>query len=255
MKISTLIVDDEKLARDKIKRLIRGEKDIEIVGECICGLDALESIEAETPDLVFLDIQIPEMDGFEVIKNIDPDSMPTIIFVTAYSEYALRAFDVHALDYLTKPFDRSRLMTALDRARKHIEHARKGELDKRLISLLSDLNEEKTYPDRLVLKTAGRIYFVKTTDIDWIEAAGNYVRIHIGKAAHMLRETMNNIEAKLSPDKFLRIHRSRLVNIDRIKELSPLFSGDYQVELFDGTELTLSRNYHSRMRQLFEKFS
>ena len=254
MAIKTLIVDDEKLAREKIKRAIKTETDVEIIGEAICGGDAVEFINEQEPDLVFLDINIPDPNGFGVLQKIKPDKMPIVIFITAFDEYAIKAFEVNALDYLLKPFDKNRLMEALKRVREQLE-SRNGAVDKRLLDLLSDLRAEKEYPDRLVLKTQGRVYFVKTSDIDWIEAAGNYVKLHVGQTAHMLRETMTKIEQKLPPEKFLRIHRSRLVNIDRIKELNPLFSGDYLVKLQDNTELTLSRNYHDRLRELFEKFS
>ena len=255
MNIRTIIVDDEKLAREKIRRFLRDEDDVEIINECFCGTNAVKLINEHKPDLVFLDIQMPELDGFEVLQNIEPDKMPSIIFVTAYDKYAIQAFEVHALDYLLKPFDKERLQMALERARKHLEQGQKEKIDERLISLLTDLKTEKDYPDRLILKTAGRIYFVKTTDIDWIEAAGNYVKLHIGDTSHMLRETMTRIEEKLPSNKFLRIHRSRFVNVDRIKELNPLFSGDYLVTLQDGTEFTLSRNYHNRLKRLFEQFS
>jgi two-component system LytT family response regulator len=255
MKITALIVDDEPLAREKIRRLLRSEPDVEIVGEAVSGEEAARLIENLKPDLVFLDIQMPEMNGFEVLKTVKNERMPAVIFVTAYDKYAIKAFEVHALDYLLKPFDRERLQTAVRRVREQIEANRHGDLDERLISLLSNLKPEKEYPERLVLKTAGRVFFIKTSDIDWIEAAGNYVKLHIGRDAHLLRETMNKIETKMNPEKFLRIHRSSLVNIDRIKELNPLFNGDYLVILQDKTELTLSRNYHDRLRQLFEKFS
>lgn len=255
MSISTLIVDDEKLARDKLQRLLGDESDVEIIGECSCGTDTVKFINKKNPDLVFLDIQMPELNGFEVLEKIKPENMPTIIFVTAYDQFALDAFNANALDYLTKPFDKDRLQTALQKARNQIENSRQGEMDERLLSLLNNLKETKEYPDRLVLKSSGKIYFVKTEDIDWIEAAGNYIKIHAEGKSHMLRETMNGIEKKLPPDRFLRIHRSSLVNIDRIKELNPLFSGDYLVTLQDDTELTLSRNYHDRLKELFEKFS
>lgn len=255
MNIRTLIVDDEKLARDKLHRLLGDETDVEIIGECSCGTDTVKFINEKNPDLVFLDIQMPELNGFEVLKKIEPQNVPTIIFVTAYDKFALDAFNANALDYLTKPFDQERLQIALQKARKQIDNVQQGQVDERLISLLNNLKEEKEYPDRLVLKSSGRIYFIKVVDIDWIEAAGNYVNIHVGKKSHMLRETMNGIENKLPPDKFLRIHRSSVVNIDSIKELNPLFSGDYLVTLQDDTELTLSRNYHDRLKQLFEKFS
>ncbi len=250
--IRTIIVDDEPLARDRIKRFLRDESDISLVGECGNGLEAIEAIIRERPDLVFLDIQMPEKTGFEVIKSLHGKNLPTIIFVTAYDQYALQAFDVHALDYLLKPFNRERIKRAVTRAREHVESKRRGNLDERLNSLIADIRGEKKYLDRLVVKAVGRVFFLKTDEIDWIEAAGNYVKLHVGREAHMIRETMNGIEAKLDPAKFLRIHRSTVVNIDRIKELHPMFSGDYAVILRNGTELALSRNYRERFTELFE---
>ena len=255
MNITALIIDDEPLARDKIRRLLRTETDIKIIGEAMSGAEAVELIERLKPDLVFLDIQMPEMNGFEVLQTIENNKMPAVIFVTAYDKYAIKAFEIHALDYLLKPFDSERLQSALNRVRQYLEARNHGIFDEKLLSLLSDLKAEKDYPRRFVLKTAGRVFFIKTSDIDWIEAAGNYVKLHTGKDAHLLRETMNKTEAKLNPEKFLRIHRSSLVNIEKIKELNPLFNGDYIVIMQDKTELTLSRNYHDRLRQLFEKFS
>lgn len=252
MKIKTLIVDDEPLARDRVKRFLRDEGDIQVIGESGNGIEAIETINREQPDLVFLDIQMPEKNGFDVIKSLNRRKLPTIIFVTAYDQYALRAFDVHALDYLLKPFNRERIHRAVARAREHIENQRLGNLDERLNSLIADLRSERRYLDRLVVKSVGRVFFLKTDEIDWIEAAGNYVKLHVGRDSHMIRETMNGIEAKLDPDKFLRIHRSTVVNIDRIKELQPMFSGDYAVILRDGTELALSRNYRERFTELFE---
>jgi two-component system LytT family response regulator len=252
MQIKTLIVDDEPLARDRIKRFLRDEDGIRVIGECGNGTEAVDVITRETPDLVFLDIQMPEKNGFEVIKSLNAKQLPTIIFVTAYDQYALQAFDVHALDYLLKPFNRERIKRAVSHAREHIEHKRLGNLDERLNSLIADLRGERKYLDRLVVKSVGRVFFLKTDEIDWIEAAGNYVKLHVGREAHMIRETMNGIEAKLDPDKFLRIHRSTVVNIDRIKELHPMFSGDYAVILRNGTELALSRNYRERFTELFE---
>ena len=250
--IRTLIVDDEPLARDRVKRLLRDEEDIEVVGECGNGKDAIEFIKSKNPDLVFLDIQMPEKSGLDVVKSLGGKRFPTIVFVTAYDKYALQAFDVHALDYLLKPFNRERIKRAVARAREQVEHRRMGNLDERLNSLIADLRSEKKYLERLVVKSVGRVFFLKTEEIDWIEAAGNYVKLHVGRDSHMIRETMNGIEAKLDPDKFLRIHRSTVVNIDRIKELHPMFSGDYAVILRDGTELALSRNYRDRFIELFE---
>ena len=255
MKIKTLIVDDEPLAREKLKRLLRDESDVEIIGECGNGKEALSAIKKLSPDLVFLDIQMPEMNGFDVLKSIGTSRLPVVIFATAYDQYALQAFDVHALDYLLKPFNRERFHRSVTRARELINSHDPDNLDKRLRALLADLKTEKKYLERLVIKSVGRVFFIKINEIDWIEAAGNYVKLHVGRESHMLRETMNGLEAKLDPEKFLRIHRSTLVNIDRIKELHPLFSGDYTVMLQNGAELTLSRSYRDRLLELFEKSS
>jgi len=252
MKIKTLIVDDEPLARERVKRFLRDEADIEIIGESGDGAEAVAMIKNEKPDLVFLDIEMPEKTGFEVIKSLNAKTVPIVIFVTAYDQYALQAFDVYALDYLLKPFNRERLHRAVARAHAHIENKKRGNLDERLVLLLADLKSEKKYLERLMVKSVGRVFFIKTDEIDWIEAAGNYLKLHVGRESHLIRETMNAVEAKLNPDKFLRIHRSTVVNIDRIKELHPMFSGDYSVILRNGAELTLSRNYRERFLELFE---
>lgn len=252
MKTRTLIVDDEPLARERVKRFLRDERDIEILGECGNGRDAIKAIREKEPELVFLDIQMPEKNGFDVIKGIDGKILPTIIFVTAYDQYALQAFEVHALDYLLKPFNRERFHSAVARAKEQIEGRRRGELDERLTSLISSIAQERKYLERLVVKSVGRVFFLKTREIDWIEASGNYLKLHVGRDAHMIRETMNSIEAKLDPSQFMRIHRSTIVNIDRIKELHPMFSGDYSAILRDGTELALSRNYRERFLEMFE---
>jgi two-component system LytT family response regulator len=253
--IRTLIADDEPLARERIKRLLGSEPEIEIIGECADGRAAILAIEQLKPDLLFLDIQMPEVDGFGVIKAIGPEDMPAVIFVTAYDTYALRAFDVHALDYLLKPYNRQRFRKAVERARAHLQSERGEGLDQRLVSLLDYLKVGQKPLERLVVKSVGRVFFLRTKEIDWIEAAGNYVRIHVGGEAHLLREAMNVLEARLDPDKFLRIHRSTIVNIERIKELQPLFSGDYSVVLRDGTQLTLSRSYRENLLELREKSS
>ena len=252
MSIRTMIIDDEPLARERVKRFLRDEDEIEIIGECGNGVDAVGAINEKKPDLVFLDIQMPEKNGFEVIRSLSGKYLPTVVFVTAYDQYALQAFDVHALDYLLKPFTRERLHRAVMRAREQIDGKRFGRIDERLTSLIADLKTEKKYLERLVVKTTGRVFFLKSDEIDWIEAAGNYVKLHVGRETHMIRETMNGIETKLDPDRFLRIHRSTVVHIDRIKELHPMFSGDYAVILRDGTELALSRNYRERFVELFE---
>lgn len=251
--IRALIVDDEPLARERVRRFLRDEADVSIIGECGNGSEAVRTIESAKPDLVFLDIQMPEKTGFEVIGALDDESMPAFVFVTAYDKYALDAFDVHAIDYLLKPFNRERLRRALGRARAEIMNRKRGGIDERIASLLADLRNERKYLERLVVKTTGRVFFIKTDEIDWIEAAGNYLKLHLGREGHLIRETMNGIESRLDPDKFIRIHRSAIVNIDRIKELHPMFSGDYDVVLTNGKTLTLSRNYRDRFLEKVEQ--
>ncbi|MDQ1522525.1 MAG: two-component system, LytTR family, response regulator [Pyrinomonadaceae bacterium] len=254
--IRTLIVDDEPLARERIKRFLADERDLELVGECAAGREAVAAIHALRPDLVFLDIQIPELDGFGVVKAVGVAEMPAVIFVTAYDRYALQAFDVNALDYLLKPYNHERFRKAVERARAQLSNGAKGELNERLLSLLENFKTEPTrHLERLMIKSSGRVFFLRADELDWIEAEGNYLRLHAGKESHLLRETMNRLASKLDPDKFLRIHRSTLVNIERIKELQPLFSGDYVVILRDGKQLTLSRSYRDKLLELFENSS
>jgi two-component system LytT family response regulator len=199
---------------------------------------------------VFLDVQMPEKNGFDVIQAVGADRMPAVVFVTAYDQHALKAFEVHAVDYLLKPFDRERFEGAVDRARRQLENADTGVLKHQLQRLVAQLTPA-TAPrqERLIVKTGGRLFFLRADEIDWIEAAGNYVRLHVGKEAHLLRETMNAIEARLDPNQFLRIHRSRIVNMERVKELHPWFNGDYAVILRDGTKLMLSRGYRDRLQE------
>jgi two-component system LytT family response regulator len=249
-KIRTVIVDDEPLARERIRSLLASQTDVEIVGECRDGDEAVETVRKEAPDLVFLDVQMPERNGFEVIEALGTDSVPVIVFVTAYDQYALQAFEVHAVDYLLKPFDEERFLKALDRAREALRRPRGAEVSERLLSLLKDLKQPAAYLDRLVVKSAGRLFFLRAEEVDWIESAGNYVCLHIGPESHLLRETMNGVEERLDPGRFVRIHRTAIVNIDRVKELQPLFHGEYQVVLRDGTELTLSRGYRERLQEV-----
>jgi two-component system LytT family response regulator len=254
--IRTLIVDDEPLARERIKRFLTSERDLELIGECVEGREAVAAIQTLKPDLVFLDVQIPELDGFGVVKAIGIAEMPAVIFVTAYDRYALQAFDVNALDYLLKPYNRERFRKAVERARAQLSNGAKGELNERLLSLLENFKPEPPrHLERLMIKSSGRVFFLRTEELDWIEAEGNYLRVHAGRESHLLRETMNRLASKLDPDKFLRIHRSTLVNIERIKELQPLFSGDYVVILRDGKQLTLSRSYRDKLLELFENSS
>jgi len=250
VKIKALIVDDETLARRRIRRLLAVESDVEVIGECGDPQQAINVIQERNPDLVFLDIQMPGVDGFGVLESLPPRSMPAVIFVTAFDHYALRAFDVHALDYLLKPFDRARFRRALDRARVQIRQQAGATLDHRLSTLLDSLGNRPKQMDRVVIKSAGRIMFLRTDEIDWIEAADNYVRLHVGSESHLLRETMSALEGRLDSAKFMRIHRSTVVNVDRMKELQPWFHGDYVVILQDGTRLNLSRTYRDRVIDL-----
>jgi len=246
-KIRTVIVDDEELGRDRIQSLLEMQPDVEIVAVCSDGPSAVETIERTQPDLVFLDVQMPGIDGFEVIENLDPSRLPSVVFVTAHDGHAIRAFEIHALDFLLKPFDQTRFEKALDRARGLLNRDRAGGLDPRLVSLLEELHEERKYSERLIVKSGGRVFFVRTEEIDWVEASGNYVKIHTKNDAHLLRESMKNMEARLDPKTFVRIHRSAIVNIDRIKELEPWFHGEYIVIMRDGTRLTASRVFSDRL--------
>jgi two-component system LytT family response regulator len=249
-KLRVIIVDDEPPARNKIRELIKSEPDVEVVDECTNGREAVQSITSKSPDLVFLDIQMPELDGFGVIEAIGPEQFPAVIFVTAYDQYAVQAFEVHAIDYLLKPFDRQRFQTALNRVKDHLQTNRQGDLNQQLNSLLRQLKGPKKQAERFVVKSGGRVFFLKNDEIDWIEAAGNYVRLHVGTETHLLRETMSAIQKKLDPALFIRIHRSTFVNIEKIKELQPWFHGEYVVIMRDGTQLTMSRSYRSNLPDL-----
>ena len=243
-----LIADDEPLARERLRMLLSKEDWVEIAGECDNGHDAVAAIQKLKPDLVFLDVQMPGSTGFDVIDSVGAARMPAVVFVTAYDRYALRAFDVHALDYLLKPFDRERFQQALGRARQHLDRKNAGELERRLLELVQDLRSTPQRPERFVIKSGGRVFFVRTDEIDWVEAAGNYVKLHVGNEAHLLRETMNALEAQLDPDAFFRIHRCHIVNIERVKELQPWFNGEYVVFLRSGARLTLSRGYREKLQ-------
>ncbi len=253
MTIRTCIVDDEPLARDRIRALLSLEPDIEVVAECADGGEAIRVIRDQRPDLVFLDVQMPVVDGFGVLRSLDGDTPPAVVFVTAYDQYALQAFDVHALDYLLKPFNGRRFKRAVQRARQELlKEGQTPVVSERLLSLLEHLRQDKRPQERLVLKTAGRVTFLKVDEIDWIEAEGNYVRLHVGPVSHLLRETMKGIEARLDGERFIRIHRSTIVNTDRIKELQPLFHGEYAVTLQDGTRLTASRGPENKLRKILD---
>ena len=247
-KIKTLIIDDEPLARRNLRLLLEKDPQIEILEECRNGREAVKAINSLLPDLIFLDIQMPEMDGFDVLARVGPEHIQAIIFVTAFDQYALKAFDVHALDYLLKPFDDVRFAHALDRAKSQIEAREIDRLSKRLLALLEERDSERKRPrhetnylTRVMIKVSGRVTLLKVDEIDFIEADGNYAKLHVGRKAHLLREKMHDLEGRLDPAKFVRIHRSVIVNLDRIKEMHPHFNGDYIVVLEDGRKLRLSR--------------
>lgn len=251
--IRVLVVDDEPLARRMLGEMLRSDSQVVIVGESSSGREAVEAIRTQAPDLVFLDVQMPELGGFEVLETLGKVPIPHVIFVTAYDQYAVRAFEVHALDYLLKPFDRERFDVCWQRARAQVLRERNGGVDQRILLLLEELKAGSRYLERLVIKSGGRIYFLETGEIDWIEAEGNYVSVHSGKKSHLLRETISSLESQLDPRKFVRIHRSSIVRIDRIQELQPWFHGEYRVILQNGTQLTLSRNYRDKLQEALGK--
>ncbi len=256
------IVDDEPAARQRIVELLERQPGIEVVGLFERGSDAADAIVRAPSDLVFLDVQMPELDGFGVIERVGAEHMPFTIFVTAYDRYALRAFEVHGLDYLLKPFSDERFDAALQRARYQLRIRRREELSAKLVKLVESYRaaaatepstdpagSERRYLDRIALKSAGRVRFLGVTEIDWIEAAGVYVRLHAGGARHLLRETLGALEAKLDPERFTRIHRSTMVPLDRISELRVDRQGEYEVILKDGTHLKLSQSYRERLQE------
>lgn len=247
-RIRTLIIDDEPLARRTLHLLLSTDPEIDVIGECKNGREALDRIRAEAPDLIFLDIQMPEMDGFEVLERLDMGEAPAIVFVTAYDQFAIRAFEVRAIDYLLKPFDDARFHRALAEAKSALERKELTDLGRRIFELLEERDRQlgggkpRAYLTRVLVKSSNRVSFVPVVDLDWIEAAGSYVQLHVGRKTHLLRETMQALEDKLDPERFVRIHRSTIVNIERVVELRPDAYGDYLVVLGDGTELKLSRN-------------
>ncbi len=260
--IKVLIVDDEPLARRSIRLLLERDENIDIVGECDNGSEAVELVRLKGPDLLFLDIQMPGMSGFDVLDALaESGQLPVIIFVTAFDEHAIRAFEFNALDYLLKPFSDERFERSMERARSHIEQQEISDLSKKLLALAENLKNgnlpapEKTeaYTYRFMIKAGGRISFVKAEEIDWIEAADYYVKLHVGAKGHLIRETMNELEKKMDPSMFARIHRSTIVNIDRIKELHPYFNGHYIVILDNGTKLKLSRSRREQLHHLMNR--
>jgi two-component system LytT family response regulator len=247
MSIRTIIVDDMELAREQIKFLLN-DAEIDIVGECENGREAIEKIRALKPDLVFLDVQMPKIGGFEVIQTIGADVMPTVIFVTAYDEFALRAFEVNAIDYLLKPFDEERLAKSVARAKREIKREVSSNLlEEKLRKLLEEVKTEPQFLKRIPVKSARGTTLVLTEEIDWIATAGHYLELHAGKETHLIREKLSQLEFRLDPKYFMRIHRSTIVNLDRIKSFHPLFNGDQLIILKNGQELNLSRTYYEKL--------
>ena len=241
MNIRVLIVDDEPLARKRIRRFLTEEADMSVIDECGTGREAIQAIEEKSPDLVFLDIQMPGVGGFEVIQSISAERMPFVIFITAYDQHALKAFEVHALDYLLKPFKQERFQKALARARMQLAKRGAGESDPGLSALIRKLQTEQIYLNRFMIKSSNRVVFVKTNEVDWIESAANYALLHVGEKTHLVRETMQALETKLCPRTFQRISRSAIVNLERVKELQPMGKGQYVIILNNGKQLTMTR--------------
>jgi two-component system, LytTR family, response regulator len=250
-KIQTLIVDDEPWARRRITSLLKGESDFQVIGECSNGAAAIRSILELSPDLVFLDVQMPNMDGFEVLAGIPAERMPQVIFATAYDKYALQAFDVHAVDYLLKPFDEDRFKRALERARGDFRQQHRFS-QATLRALLESLLNDRQFLSRLAVKSDGRIVFLRVTDVDWIEASGNYLTLHVRRESHLFRSTMNALEPKLDSKQFLRIHRSTIINLDRVKELQPWVRGEQLLVLKDGTQLSVGRAFRAKLEAILQ---
>jgi two-component system LytT family response regulator len=254
MKIRALIVDDMQLAREGLSDYLASDSEIEVIGECKNGNEAINIIEKHKPDLVFLDVQMPGAGGFEVVEKIGLTEMPSVIFVTAYDEFALRAFEVNAIDYLLKPFDDKRLFKAVAKAKNEIKKKSLTDgLDEKLAQLLKQIKttSENKYLKRFTVKNGNRILLLPAEHIEWISAASNYVELHLNKELHLLRENIGELEQNLDPEKFVRIHRSTIINLDFIQMICPLFGGEHLVIMRDGTELSLSRTYHKRLLSIF----
>jgi len=263
-RIRAIIVDDEPTARRGVRLLLERDSSVDIVGEASTGLEAAELMQREKPDLAFLDVQMPGLDGFAALEKVGPAAAPAVIFVTAYDEHALRAFEVNAVDYLLKPYDDVRFNAALQRAKEEVRRRQTDTVNTRLTQLLDYLQQtggtgasaqakDEKAGDRILLKSSGEIFFLKAEEIDWIEAEGDYMKFHVSGRTHLMRETMARLEARLDPKRFIRIHRSTIVNIDRLRKLSPSFAGEYAVILHDGTKLKLSRGYHERIGALLKQ--
>ena len=252
-RLRVLLVDDEPLARERVRSLLVLDPDVEIVGECASGLEAVRTIAEDAPDIVFLDVQMPGADGFEVLRQLPREAAPVVVFVTAHDQFALRAFDVQAIDYLLKPFAPERFAMSLERAKQAARGRVSGVFDDRVTRLLAMLEQEQGYLKRIAVTSPGKVVFVRTEEIDTIEADGNYVRIRVGKEEHLHRETMKELEAKLDPRRFCRIHRAWIVNLERVRGLEGTDSSGATVRLRDGRELPASRGQADRLRELLER--
>lgn len=250
MTFRVVLADDEPLVRERLRTLLAARQDCTLLAECADGAGALASIMEQQPDIVLLDVQMPELDGFEVVEALPADVQPAIIFVTAYDEYAVRAFGVNAVDYLLKPVEPARFHDAIDRVIARHATRTSGQPNPDLGTLLAEIRALRGPGERLVVRDGYRITFVPVEDIDWIDAAGNYVRVHAAGRTHLLRETMKAVESRLSPDRFVRVHRSAIVNVQRIAQMEPHFHGEYVLTLRDGTKLTSSRSYSQHLRAL-----
>lgn len=250
--IRTIIADDEGLARTKLRVLLNSESGVNVVAECRDGKQTVAAVQSHKPDLLLLDIQMPDLDGFEVLKQIPAHEMPLVIFTTAFDHYAIRAFEAHALDYLLKPFNQERLHHALERVKTELLKSHEQTLRTRILDLLGEVKPDSPQLRRLVIRTAGRVVFLDLNEVDWIEAAANYVKLHVGKDSYLLREGIGHISSRLDPDRFVRIHRSSIVNVSRIRELQPCDSGEYIAVLRDGKELSCSRGCRPQLLRLIE---
>ena len=257
--IRVLIVDDEPLARRTIRDLLAEHSDIKVIGECSNGLEAVAFIHDNRPDLLFLDVQMPGLDGFETLARLEPECIPAIVFVTAYDQHALKAFEVHALDYLLKPFNDQRFREAVQQAKAQIELKEISQVSQSLLNLLGERYQPESAQQnqnrrsslaRFMIKTRGRVIFIEASHVDWISADDYFIKLHAGENTHLLRMSMNELEERLDPKTFLRIHRSTIVNFDRVKELRQTAGGEYVVVLKTGTELKISRGRRARLQQI-----
>lgn len=250
--LRTIIADDEGLARKKLRLLLSAESGVNVIAECQDGKETVAAVQTQRPDLLFLDVQMPDLDGFQVLGRIAQDQLPIVIFTTAFDHYAIRAFEAHALDYLLKPFNQERLHRAVERAKSEALKSHEEGVKARILDLWTSTRKESDRLQRLVFKTAGRVVFLDLNEIDWIEAAANYVKIHAGKDSYLLREGIGQMSAKLDPERFVRIHRSLIVNVNRIRELQPCDNGEYIAVLRNGKELSCSRGCRFELQRLID---